>query len=204
MDHYCPWLFNTVGWRNMRYYLLFLVYVVVGTLYIVVMTLRPFMSCLGNPSVRNPPVWGTLRSGVRVTKPVRDDIIFLFVASASVLVLVGALLVTVLGNVLSGQTTIEATLHAAISKKAREKGSSFRNPYDQGVWRNWAQLMGSMPILAALMPSCREPPWPPYAGLTGVLEGGQVEEDAKGKALRGGWTHAYAWFESEVLFAREP
>lgn len=49
MDHYCPWVNNTVGQNNMKYFLLFLIYVFVGCSYAATMML-----------VR---VWGCYRAG---------------------------------------------------------------------------------------------------------------------------------------------
>lgn len=35
MDHFCPWMCTTVGYGNYRYFVLFLVYVTVGAIYLV-------------------------------------------------------------------------------------------------------------------------------------------------------------------------
>ena len=49
MDHYCPWMFNTVGWANYRYFVLFLFYVTVGCFYGVLLTLPDFAKLAGLP-----------------------------------------------------------------------------------------------------------------------------------------------------------
>lgn len=33
MDHYCPWVYNSVGWKNHKYFVLFLVYASISLTY---------------------------------------------------------------------------------------------------------------------------------------------------------------------------
>ncbi len=44
MDHYCPWMFNTIGYLNYRYFVNFLVFVTLGMMYGAMMSYRPFMN----------------------------------------------------------------------------------------------------------------------------------------------------------------
>jgi len=43
MDHYCPWMFNTIGYFNYRYFVNFLIYVAVGMVYGALIMYQPFM-----------------------------------------------------------------------------------------------------------------------------------------------------------------
>jgi palmitoyltransferase len=44
MDHYCPWMSNTVGYGNYRYFLLFMFYIFIGCVYVVTITTGPFFA----------------------------------------------------------------------------------------------------------------------------------------------------------------
>jgi Uncharacterized protein containing DHHC-type Zn finger len=43
MDHYCPWMFNCIGYFNYRYFVNFLIYVAMGMFYGAIVSFQPFM-----------------------------------------------------------------------------------------------------------------------------------------------------------------
>jgi len=47
MDHYCPWMFNVVGYFNYRYFCNFLMYVSIGMIYGTIVSAKPFLNLNG-------------------------------------------------------------------------------------------------------------------------------------------------------------
>ena len=48
MDHYCPWMSNCVGYYNYRYFVLFLFWLFVGSIYVISITISPLLSIPSN------------------------------------------------------------------------------------------------------------------------------------------------------------
>lgn len=164
LDHYCPWVFNAVGYLNYRYFVNFLIFVFIGMCYGAMILLEPFLWM-------QHPDYTTLRkreraAGHHLTKPHpmlprREEKMLislsfmLCLAISFALVLLGGFHIYL---TLTAQTTIE--FHANWSKRRRE-GPKFRNPYDQGWRKNWKQVYGDQPWYIAILPSRREPDYLP-------------------------------------------
>jgi len=155
MDHYCPWMFNCVGFANYRHFILFLFYVTVACTYGVVLTLADFVVVAGS---RIPH---TIR-GVRITNQTRTAVMFTFVLALSIGIAVLILFGWHVYLVLTAQTTIEFYGNHTLRLRARAGGVRFQNPYDRGYSKNWQGTFDGSNLLVATLPSLHPPPGRPW------------------------------------------
>lgn len=161
MDHYCPWMFNVVGFANYRYFVVFLFWIFTACVYGVYITAEPFCAMAwassrrrqGMPSPRRPR-----------NKKARSAVMFTFVLALSVGIAVSILFFWHVFLLLTGQTTIEFYGNATLRHRAKARGFVYRNPYDQGYRRNFQSVFGSKrhPLVAVVVPSRRPPPARPW------------------------------------------
>jgi len=168
MDHYCPWMFNAIGYFNYRYFVNFLIFVFLGMMYGAFIAYRPFINSTSIfyreqvAKYRKTGIW----SHIHPYTPISAERMPL--SLSFMLCLAVGLAVCCLGSfhlylVLTGQTTIEFHANYVSKTKARRSGQKYRNPYDMGWKRNWEQVYGyrSSMLSAFLIPSTREPDYLP-------------------------------------------
>jgi DHHC palmitoyltransferase len=167
LDHYCPWMFNAVGYFNYRYFCNFLAYVEIAMIYGACMAYRPFVNA-SSPQYRKQVlefrktgVWKHLYAYTPINTE-RMPISLAFMLCLAVGIAVACLGGFHLYLVVTGQTTIEFHGNWVNRSKAKRLGQKWRNPYDLGWRRNVQQVYGAQPFLwAFLIPSTREPDFLP-------------------------------------------
>ena len=159
MDHHCPWLNGCVGHFNHRYFFLYMVYTVLGCLFLMILGFEILWYEVF--PVINP-------DDIEITKDLDDSTnsssiansrdesneefsIFsrhslvmyeTFVTTGCFLVL-GGLCIWHARLISRGETSIEGHINRSERKRHKELGNKpYRNPYDFGVWNNWCLFLG--------------------------------------------------------------
>jgi len=169
MDHYCPWMFNCVGFLNYRYFYNFLVFVFISMIYGVSLSFKPFLFIQGklyHEQIRSFQEDGfTSAQHIYPYVPIpeeRSAVSFTLVLCASIGIAVTTLLLFHTYLLLTAQTTIEFHSNCANKRRARQRKKKFRNPYDLGWKRNFQQIYGTgNAFFSLILPSTREPEFLP-------------------------------------------
>jgi hypothetical protein len=181
MDHYCPWMFNVIGYFNYRYFVNFLIYVAVGMMYGTVIMYQPF-TMIDSTDYRRQISQSRglyqkekdLQDGLYThvqhlipNVPIPNEaapIAFSFMMCVAVGLSVFILLVFHFYLIFTAQTTIEFHGNMVKREKCKMAGEVYSNPYDLGFRRNleqvWGRLGNDRPFWllfwTALLPSWRQ------------------------------------------------
>jgi len=167
LDHYCPWMFNAIGYFNYRYFCNFLWFVQIAMIYGATISFQPFKNTSG-PLYREQ-AQEFRRTGERLHAnlmvPINSE--RMAISLSFMLCLAVGLAVACLGGFhfylcLTAQTTIEFHGNFMNRRKAKRLNKKWTNPYSLGWRRNFQQVFGTQPAWKAfLIPSTREPEFLP-------------------------------------------
>ena len=154
MDHHCPWLNNCVGHYNHRYFMLFIIYIWQGVLFVMctsgnyALSLMVGSRSLAHRILSDTPLrfalnfFGTNPSlHTRTMGEVTMVMLLFFICFG---VWIG---LTILGGwhlylISKAETSIEWNDNRIISMEYSRRGRTFVNPYNYGVKKNWKLFLG--------------------------------------------------------------
>ncbi|XP_016841678.1 palmitoyltransferase ZDHHC16A [Nasonia vitripennis] len=169
MDHHCPWLNNCVGHYNHRYFFQYMLFTVVGVLFIIIFGvhlayeeyfLSPEPELDGHPvRINNSEIIPMTESLDHLTEEERQDIarqaaerkeseyrrkliVLAALICVATLAALGALTWWHAGLIARGETSIEGRINSTLEKKFKAQGKKYQNPYNFGRKENWRLFLG--------------------------------------------------------------
>ncbi|XP_054454520.1 palmitoyltransferase ZDHHC16B isoform X1 [Anoplopoma fimbria] len=139
MDHHCPWLNNCVGHFNHRYFFSFCLYMTLGCLYCSISSKALFLEAYDaiERYYQTPPP-----TDAYTETTAQKCVIFLWVLTSTVSVALGGLSLWHSILISRGETSVERHINNKETRRLREKGKVFKNPYHHGTMNNWKLLLG--------------------------------------------------------------
>jgi len=132
LDHYCPWVYNAVGYRNHKYFILFLFYSSTALTY--------FLICCVTRVIYDV----TYRQRGKMVFSIPEVVLFLIQLVLTLPVTIGiiSLFCYQISCLISNITNIETFVLKRYKRGAQKNGITFKWFYDFGTLHNVRQVMG--------------------------------------------------------------
>ncbi len=128
MDHHCPWISNCVGFGNIKFFYLFMLYLLAGCGFIVTLTFPLFF-------------WSP-HKGTDLWQDHSPFVVFAMVLCGAIFFAIGVMLIMHTFLILTNQTTIEFYHNREMRRQAERQGKVYLNPYDVGYLKNAQAVFG--------------------------------------------------------------
>lgn len=138
MDHHCPWLDNCVGFYNHRHFFLYMVFTVLGCLFLMVFGFEVMLEAL----ITDEPVIPVVNFWTDCPISTRTLVIFEAFLTSGCFLILGGLTLWHARLIHRGETSIEAHLNRSETRRLAVDGKVYRNPYDFSPYYNWCLFLG--------------------------------------------------------------
>ncbi|XP_006563511.1 palmitoyltransferase ZDHHC16B isoform X2 [Apis mellifera] len=169
MDHHCPWLNNCVGHYNHRHFFQYMVFTVLGILFIMLFGVEiayqeffpaqepeldghpvrinnseiiPMTESLDHLSEEELAEIAKKAADTNIKEWKRRLIVFAALICVATFAALGALTWWHAGLITRGETSIEARINSTETQKYKILGKVYQNPYNFGPRQNWKLFLG--------------------------------------------------------------